>query len=489
VAKAVSGSLGVAGTLVEEILRRAQVDKSTPATRLSDDQIRGIFQVISNLRETVTKGPLFPIVVLDDSRMIDVAPFELELYTDKKKRTFTSFNEAVDEYFTTATSSRQAQERERVYADKKLELQRRLESQKKQLAEIVCSTKVLKDTGDLIFRHLGEIQLALNFVSDARRSKQSLRSVEDILVKEDRSGIRVHPHVQKLSASGDRVTFVFDGEPIEVEVRKRPQDEAAEYYQKAKRLESKLSGLERSIADTETLIQKLTSQEIELTRPARPEPQVEKEWFEKFRWFESSEGVLVVGGRDAASNETLLKRYVGPEDLVMHAEAHGAPFFVVKTETGQPREDTMMETAQACLSYSRLWKEGIHSGDAYWVKPSQVTKSAPAGEYLTKGAFMIRGTRTYLRGVELGLAIGMASRDDKLLMMGGPLKAAKSNCAVFVTISQGKGSPAETARRILTIFKSKADESTRLKLQRIKIDDVIRLLPPGGVDVANSISP
>jgi hypothetical protein len=149
----------------------------------------------------------------------------------------------------------------------------------------------------------------------------------------------------------------------------------------------------------------------------------------------------------------------------------------------------MMETAQACLSYSRLWKEGIHSGDAYWVKPSQVTKSAPAGEYLTKGAFMIRGTRTYLRGVELGLAIGMASRDDKLLMMGGPLKAAKSNCAVFVTISQGKGSPAETARRILTIFKSKADESTRLKLQRIKIDDVIRLLPPGGVDVANSISP
>ena len=172
----------------------------------------------------------------------------------------------------------------------------------------------------------------------------------------------------------------------------------------------------------------------------------------------------------------------------MHAEVHGAPFVVMKTGGAQPTTETLREAAQACVSYSRLWKEGIRSGDAYWVKPEQVTKRAPAGEYLTKGAFMIRGTRNYIRGVELGLALGITLRDGKALLMGGPPSAVKSKCQIYVQIRQGRGSPAEVARRILARL-TKADEDVGAEFPRITMDDVIRLLPPGGVEVVNSINP
>ena len=487
--KAFAQSFGVGGIFAEEILQRADVNRSIPAKDLSEDQLQKIFRVISELKDLIVAGMGGPAVVVDNDHMIDVIPFELEHYRDMRKKSFTSFNDAVDEYFTVLSSSRQIEQREVSYTAKRQQLERRLNAQREQLQEITNSARMLRTTGDLIFRHLHEIQTVLGTVAERKRSKQTIEEITRSLLKKSADGSRSYPYVSELGPRGDKVTFVFDGTQIEIEVRKRPQDQAADYYDKAKRLESKLSGLETSTRETELLLAKLASKEVELRQPSRPEPRLEKEWFEKFRWFRSSEELLVVGGRDAVSNETLLKRYTSPQDLVMHAEVHGAPFFVVKTGGTQPKSETLREAAQACVSYSRLWKEGIHSGDAYWVRPDQVTKSAPPGEYLGKGAFMIRGTRNYLRGVELGLAVGLATHDGKLLLMAGPSTAVKSRCQVYTELRQGRGSPAETARKILAILRNRTTETMRAQLSRFTVDDVIRLLPPGGVETTNSISP
>ena len=109
--------------------------------------------------------------------------------------------------------------------------------------------------------------------------------------------------------------------------------------------------------------------------------------------------------------------------------------------------------------------------------------------YLTKGAFMIRGKRNYVRGVELALAVGLTLHNGKALLMAGPLSAVKNRCSTYVQIRQGRGSPAEVAKRILIKLTAKAEENLRSELGRIPMDDVIRILPPGGVEVVNSISP
>ena len=489
VVRAFAQHFAVGGVLAEEIVHRANVDRLTPAKDLADDQIERISQAIVELIDTLSNNKLSPAIITDVSGLVDVVPFPLHQYESLHSEGFSSFNDAVDEYFTSLGSAKQAESRERFVGEKRQQLERRLSSQRGQLEEIFSSAKILKATGDAIFRHLNEIQTVLRFVADGKRSKRPVGEINQVVFQEDANGSRVYPHVAELSSRGDKVTFNLDGVQIESEIRKRPQDQASECYEKAKRLESKLKGLQESIRETEALLEKVVSTAVEAAKPAQPKVRHEKGWFEKFRWFRSSEGLLVIGGRDAASNETLLKRYVDANDVVVHAEAHGAPFFVVKTFGVQPKPETLKEAAQACISYSRLWKDGVRSGDAYWVKPEQVTKSAPSGEYLTKGAFMIRGQRNYIRGIELALAVGLIVQEGKLFLMAGPPSAVKNRCRVYTQIVQGRGSPAQSARKIIAVLQKKIDEPFLEQLRQVAVDDVLRLLPAGGIDVSNSISP
>ena len=138
--------------------------------------------------------------------------------------------------------------------------------------------------------------------------------------------------------------------------------------------------------------------------------QVEKEWFERYRWFVGSDGHLCIGGRDASSNSAIIRKHLTDQDLVFHAEVHGSPFFVVKNVPSNGAEQpktSLSEAAQATVSFSRAWKDGLSVADAYWVLPNQVKKGAPTGQFLPKGSFVIQGKRNYVKGVEIRLALGI----------------------------------------------------------------------------------
>merc|ERR1711874_506461 len=45
-------------------------------------------------------------------------------------------------------------------------------------------------------------------------------------------------------------------------------------------------------------------------------------------------------------------------------------------------------------------------GSAYWVYPDQVSKTAPTGEYLTVGSFMIRGKKNFMPPSDLIMGFG-----------------------------------------------------------------------------------
>merc|ERR1712131_74088 len=50
---------------------------------------------------------------------------------------------------------------------------------------------------------------------------------------------------------------------------------------------------------------------------------------------------------------------------------------------------------------------------AWWVHAQQVSKTAPSGEYLTTGSFMIRGKKNYLPPSHLIMGIGMLFKLDE----------------------------------------------------------------------------
>ncbi|ESO87754.1 hypothetical protein LOTGIDRAFT_127397 [Lottia gigantea] len=119
-------------------------------------------------------------------------------------------------------------------------------------------------------------------------------------------------------------------------------------------------------------------------------------WFEKFLWFISSENFLVIGGRDSQQNELIVKRYFKPGDLYVHADLHGASSVIIKNHTSQPiPPKSLNEAGTMAICNSAAWDAKVITS-AWYVHHDQVSKTAPTGEYLTTGSFMIRGKKNYL---------------------------------------------------------------------------------------------
>jgi hypothetical protein len=201
-----------------------------------------------------------------------------------------------------------------------------------------------------------------------------------------------------------------------------------------------------------------------------------KEWYEKFRWFTSSDGFLVVAGKDAVSNEVLVKKYTAADDPVFHAEVAGAPFVVVKTEGKMASEQALHEASEYAASFSRAWREGAGSADVYWVKPNQLTKSGPSGEYVPHGAFSVNGKRNWMRNVPLKLAIGLVE-DEKTPFVGGAVEAVKTRTKKYVTIVPGDTVGKEFLKQILQALILKLPKEQRERIGKASIEQVREFVP------------
>ena len=51
-------------------------------------------------------------------------------------------------------------------------------------------------------------------------------------------------------------------------------------------------------------------------------------WFEQHRWSMISGGHLLVGGRDAKGNDSIVKKHLSGGDMYLHADIHGAQVVV-----------------------------------------------------------------------------------------------------------------------------------------------------------------
>lgn len=246
-------------------------------------------------------------------------------------------------------------------------------------------------------------------------------------------------------------------------LKKKLEQTANEYFERAKKAKAKAQKAKTIVAkfqkDLAELERKQTIEEQKIQEKPQKRP---TEWYEKFRWFISSEGYLCIGGRDATTNEIVIKKHTDKHDIIFHTESPGSPFFVIKTEGKKPTETTLQEIADATASFSKAWKLGVTSTEVFQVTPEQVSKQAESGEYMPKGGFMIRGKRTYYAG-KIKIAVGKLE-DGKI--MSGPEEAIKKHCKDYLTVIQGKDKPSDCAKKIA-------------KQLNADLDEVLRILPAG----------
>jgi len=480
--KALVMTLSVGGQLAKEFLLRSAIEDG-PASRLTEKDLDDIYQVMEDLRLRVQNRDLDPIVVFDEKgEPHDIAPFSLRSFERLHRKEFSSFNEAADEYFTHLAHHAILERKKDALRTREQELTRITAMQQKQVGDLQKAIEENNLKGQLIMKNLHYLQLVASKILAEKREGVGVQKI----IEEVQKILNTHHapvRINSIESSKGQVQAKVENVEISLSFRTKPQDDAERYFKAAKRAKEKMTGLRLAMEQAEARVKMMAIEKQKASEPLAAEKRKEKHWYEKFRWFTSSDGFLVLAGRDAATNEILVKKHTSPSDIILHAEAGGAPFVVIKTDTLAPSDSTLLEAAQFAVSYSRIWADKATSADAYWVRPDQVSKEAPSGQYLTRGAFMIAGKRNYIKGLELRLAIGIQLDADSARIIGGPPSAVRAHAFSYVEIVPGAIARHSLAKQIL--FELSKAQRIKSQIKGLTTDELMNYLPPGPSDIVS----
>lgn len=256
---------------------------------------------------------------------------------------------------------------------------------------------------------------------------------------------------------------------VKLDLSKTVYENAAEYYEKAKRMREKIEGAKKALEETLKRINDLKKKKIilEENKKSKKIKKKAKQWYENFRWA-FIKNFLIVGGKDAKTNEILIKKHTESNDLVMHADVFGSPFFVIKN--GKNASDEVLKSvASICASYSKAWKNCVGSCDVYCVSPEQVSKTAKAGEFLAKGSFMIYGERRWFRNVPLKIYICLNFKDGEIFIVD---ERSKDTIQHYVCLTPGTVKAKELVNKIKRFY-----EDRKMEIHNISDDEIIRVIP------------
>jgi predicted ribosome quality control (RQC) complex YloA/Tae2 family protein len=492
VVRSMARALGLGGVYAEEVLSKAKIEKTRKSNALTNEQVKSIFDCLQELLKAVSSEKLEPRIVLDDNgSFLDVTPFALDRYAASKVQSYGSFNEALDEFYVRATVAQKAVVSSGLERLKKeaQRLQRIVSEQEQLFKEAEAKAEVDKWIGNVIYAHSSELQTLLDkFSAEKNQDKDWNSVVSQVLNCKNLS----NPSFTLFDSFDTRnlaININVDNLKFSMSLRKTLFENAAEFYDRGKKNKQKSAG---ALAALEESRRKLAEAQDRMTeaetmtslRPAEAMDELvrlkieaeSKEWYEKFRWFTSSEGFLVVGGKDAVSNEVLVKKHTEPPDPVFHADIMGAPFVVVKTNKKEPGEQTLKEASEFAVSFSRAWRENMGSSDVYWVKPDQLSKSGPSGESVAHGAFVVNGKRNWMRNVPLRLSIGLIL-DEATKFVGGPVDSIKAKTKNYVIIAPGDATGKDLLKQILRTLTLKLPKEHRERIGKTSIEQIREFVP------------
>jgi len=454
IVKGLATQLNIGGLYAEEACLLAGVDKSKIG--ISNEEAVKLKEALVQL-ENLKKDPM---IIKKGDQVVDILPYDLASYNgpEYEKVRYDSFSKALDEVYGKGESEEILREELSSHQKKIQKFERMLKSQRDLYNSYIEERELYKILGDLTYEKYPVIEESIKVIEQAKKN-YSLEEIKEKLAE--------NKLISDVDFKTGIITFNFDT-PLPIELKKDVSENANLFYEKSKKMKRKIDGAKIAMDNTEAklLTLKEEEEEFEVEAPKAIEKKA-REWYERFRWFTSSEGNIVLGGRDSSSNEVIVKKYMEDSDIYFHADAYGAPHVIVK-EGSKATDITLKEAAIFAVSFSSLWKDGYGGGDAYWVKPEQVTKEAPSGEYLKKGAFAIKGKRNYIKSVSIKLTIGITSEGK---IMCGPDAPIEKYTVKNVKIMPGKHKKESFAKRIAKV------------LETDDIDGIVQALPPGGCDV------
>ena len=445
---------------VEEIISESGIDRKL-VDQLSNEDIEIIYQKTKELTNRVLDEKNHePSVTVDGSGVaIDASPISIS--KEANSREVETFMDAIDQVLSNEILSI-GRSLKTEQTDRKIqELEHDLAEQDKAKMNVLLKSKSLRNIAHDLMK-----------LSSFGIADMNDKSVKSFLEKND-SRIFQENGITYVDLLNERIK-------LESNIPKF----SSLLFSRAKELERGATNIDKASDELKSRIEKLQGQTQKIHEKIQFSTLESKQWYERYRWFLTTDGKLVIGGRDASSNSAVIRKHMTENDIVFHAEIHGSPFFLVKDAKNRDNEtpNYIDETAQATVSFSRAWKDGLSSGDAYWVFPNQVKKGAPTGQFLPKGSFVIEGKRNFCRGIELKLSVGLVKIENRYTIVSGPINAIRKRSLVCASLLPGGSDPMNLAKKLKSEFVrviSEFDSDLADYLKKVLLDDFIRVLPTG----------
>ncbi|MHA2601511.1 MAG: ribosome rescue protein RqcH [Candidatus Thorarchaeota archaeon SMTZ1-83] len=489
VVRTLASRLNLDSLSCEEICALGGVNPQAEVSNLDEQAVKdlsgGLFRFIEKLKNGISE----PQVILDDEdveEQVAFVPFVFEVYNGLPTTTFSTFSQAIDNFFGVSDMELEDEEVLEAHVKERKRLEKIIEKQREGITRLEAQAANLRLAGEAIYNSFQMVQEVLDTISSARSGALSWAEIITRIDEGKKKGIASAIIIERIIPAQGKIMVKLDDIDVSLDIRKSAQDNASLAYEQAKKSEAKTKGAHKQIEKTLTKLKELEAKTIKAETEVKVPVRIRKKrWYEKFRWFLSSEGLLVIGGRDAKSNERLAKRQMEAGDVFIHAALHGAPYIVVKVSGEPPREQTLTEAAQFAVTFSRAWQDGLSSGDAYWVNPEQVSFTPPSGEYLPSGAVMIYGSKNYIRRVPVELAVGVMIEDEDVIPVSGPPSALSAHTDYVVRIIPSKEKKGQLVKEILHELKKLVPEDKKHLIEQIPQEDMMRVLPAGGGDLVS----
>lgn len=450
IVKWVGRNLGLPKKYAEEICRRANIDLMTKGSELDEKGIDSIFESSTLLVKDVVGGNHSPYI--DRSgKTPEAIPMKLD--DSKEYESVSSFSEGLDQVFTEILLDKGKTIQTTSVNEQALQIKNQIEEQKKAIDLVKNRAKSITALANGLF---SMISMRITRIDDPK-AMEFFSNYSASLIKE--KGI---DHI------------VIEDQKIPVNLNNSIHSIASTLFDEAKRQTNAISAIEEQVKKSEKKLEKISNEKEKALDGVRYSEIRKKEWFERYRWFFTSDGLLAIGGRDSSSNSAIIRKHLEKNDRVFHAEIFGSPFFILK-DNQDPPHSSIMEVAHATVCFSRAWREGMYGSSAYWVNPEQVKRAAPSGQFLPKGSFTIEGQRNFIKSSSLKLAVGLVEYDDELLVCCGPFEPIKKSSICYATIEPSGLEMVEAAKKIRNEFIALVDDKAR----RINLDEFVRVLPAG----------
>ncbi len=450
------------GQYAEETCAVAGIRKDAKISELTDDYLKTLYDSMRSIIDRMMDSTE-SILYRNGDDIVDISPVDMSIYHQYENERFETMSKAIDSYLSKVMNDEIEE-----YVDPEIvKLQKRVAKQRESIEQYKEESDELKKKADCIYANYQQVNELLKVLSE-----QSKKLTWDKL----KDGAKKVPYVTSMDPSKSIVTVTFDNIKIPLDYTKGLDANASDLYQQGKDINEKAARADEALKESIAMLEKkeagLAKSKAKLANKVQPTKQF---WFERYKWFITPSGRLVIAGKDAHTNDNIVKKHLKEEDIYAHADLHGAPSTILKD--GKAADETdLRETCLFALAQSKGWVVAMSDGTAFWVYTDQVSKTPQAGEYVPRGAFIVRGKRNYEYHLDLELAVGEITYEGARKVMCSPVESMKRLSNKYFIIHPGRG---------------KAGKTTALMAKELNVpeEEVGRIIPPGDAEIVSKVWP